>query len=121
MVLFWFKRFDVETSLRMLEMTSRYARLFMFEHTTDGHADTVVLKHDRGPNVSAYYAELLKCLFQSLHSLVETQETDGQVVATISKQRGFASQPTETSELTGRRWNGRGSRSLESPIPVTPP
>ncbi len=83
LILFWFKKLDREAALNLLAMSAKYARLFKMEHTRNGLIETVVLKHDRGRNASAYYAELLKSLFQSLDTDVITQETEGQVVAQI--------------------------------------
>jgi hypothetical protein len=85
MVLFWFKRFNPETALKTLEMIGSYGNAFRLQYTIDGETDTVVLKHDRGPRVSAFYSELFSSLFKPMGAKVETHETDGQVVATISR------------------------------------
>jgi hypothetical protein len=85
MVLFWFKKFNPETALKALEMIGSYGNAFRLQYTLDGETDTVVLKHDRGPRVSAFYAELLGSLFKAMGAKVETHETDGQVVATITR------------------------------------
>jgi hypothetical protein len=86
MVLFWFKKFNPETALKAMEMIGSYGNAFRLQYTLDGETDTVVvLKHDRGPRVSAFYAELLGSLFKPMGAKVETHETDGQVVATITR------------------------------------
>lgn len=85
MVLFWFKKFIPETALKVLEMIGSYGNAFRLQYTLDGETDTVVLKHDRGPRVSAFYTELLVSLFKPMGAKVETRETDGQVVATITR------------------------------------
>jgi len=83
MVLFWFKKFNPETALKAMEMIGSYGNAFRLQYTLDGETDTVVLKHDRGPRVSAFYSELVQSLFKPMGAKVETRETDGQVVATI--------------------------------------
>ncbi|TMI06814.1 hypothetical protein E6H34_09705 [Candidatus Bathyarchaeota archaeon] len=85
MVLFWFKKFKPETALKAMEMIGGYGNAFRLQYTLDGETDTVVLKHDRGPRVSAFYAELFGSLFKAMGAKVETHETDGQVVATITR------------------------------------
>ena len=111
MVLFWFKKFNQETALKALTMIGDYGNSFRLQYTLDGETDTVVLKHDRGPRVSAFYAELLRTLFKPIDANVETRETDGQVVANIIRPfRSVASDPEEApliASLAGGR-NGRG-------------
>ena len=83
MVLFWFKKFNPENALKVMEMIGHYGNAFRLQYTLDNETDTVVLKHDRGPRVSAFYGELFQSLFKPMGARVETHETDGQVVATI--------------------------------------
>lgn len=85
MVMFWFKKFNPESALKALEMIGSYGNAFRLQYTIDGDTDTVVLKHDRGPRVSAFYTELLGSLFKPMGAKVETRETAGQVVATITR------------------------------------
>jgi hypothetical protein len=110
MILFWFKKFNPETALKTLEMIGRYGNSFRLQYTIDGEADTVVLKHDRGPRVSAFYAELLGSLFKPMGARVETRETEGQIVANIIRPlRPVASDPEEAPlipNIAGVR-NGR--------------
>jgi hypothetical protein len=97
MVLFWFKKFNPETALKAMEMIGSYGNAFRLQYTLDGETDTVVLKHDRGPRVSAFYAELFGSLFKAMGAKVETHETDGQVVATITRPlTSVASEHRET-------------------------
>ena len=111
MVLFWFKKFNPENALKALEMIGSYGNAFRVQYTIDGYTDTVVLKHDRGARVSAFYAELLGSLFKPMGAKVETRETDGQVVATIT--RPLASVPSAPLDspliprFSGAK-NGRG-------------
>jgi hypothetical protein len=111
MVLFWFKKFNPETALKAMEMIGGYGNSFRLQYTIDGETDTVVLKHDRGPRVSAFYAELLGSLFKPMGARVETHETDGQVVATIVRPMLSASGETRAGplvpSLAGAK-NGRG-------------
>src|SRR5207244_10361061 len=83
MILFWFKKFNPENALKAMEMIGSYGNAFRLQYTLDGETDTVVLKHDRGPRVSAFYGEMFQSLFNPMGAKVETRETDGQVVATI--------------------------------------
>jgi hypothetical protein len=111
MVLFWFKKFNIETALKAMEMIGSYGNSFRLQYTIDGETDTVVLKHDRGPRVSAFYAELLGSLFKPMGAKVETHETDGQVVATIIRPMtsvtGETREASLISSLAGVK-NGRG-------------
>jgi hypothetical protein len=111
MILFWFKKFTSETALKTLEMIGRYGNSFRLQYTLDGETDTVVLKHDRGPRVSAFYAELLESLFKPMGAKVDTQETEGQIVANIIRPlHPIVSGPEQaplTSNIVGAR-NGRG-------------
>src|SRR6267143_6989047 len=111
MVLFWFKKFNIETALKAMEMIGSYGNSFRLQYTIDGETDTVVLKHDRGPRVSAFYAELLGSLFKPMGAKVETHETDGQVVATIIRPitsvTGETREASLISSLAGVK-NGRG-------------
>jgi hypothetical protein len=117
MILFWFKRLDRDTALNLLAMSAKYAKLFKLERITEGRTDTVVLKHDRGPNASAYYSELLKSLFQSLNVDVKTQETDGQVVAMIAEP-SITARPARENNMVSRR--AGPPRLPETPLLVTP-
>jgi hypothetical protein len=83
MALFWFKKFNPETALKAMELIGSYGNAFRLQYSIDGETSTVVLKHDRGPRVSAFYAELLGSLFKPMGAKVETRETQGQVVANI--------------------------------------
>ncbi|HZY47763.1 MAG TPA: hypothetical protein VFE96_08215 [Candidatus Bathyarchaeia archaeon] len=83
MVLFWFKKFNPENVLKAMKMIGGYGHAFRFQYTSSGETDTIVLKHDRGRRVSAFYAELLSALFKPMGAKVETHETDGQVAAII--------------------------------------
>jgi hypothetical protein len=111
MVLFWFKKFNPETALKALEMVGSYGNAFRLQYTIDGETDTVVLKHDRGPRVSAFYGEMFQSLFKPMGAIVETHETDGQVVATITRPlTGLASEHRDAPlipRFPGAK-NGRG-------------
>jgi hypothetical protein len=113
LILFWFKRIDKEAAIEQLSLSAKYARLFTFEHHGDEKSDTVLLKHNRGPRASTYYSELLRALFQALDCEVETQETDGQVVATI-RSSGIASKQATPSRIVNQRWNGEGPKPAET-------
>ena len=99
MVLFWFKKFNPENALKALEMIGSYGNAFRLQYTIDGETDTVVLKHDRGPRVSAFYGEMFQSLFKLMEAKVETQETDGQIVATITRPIVSAANGTRDTPL----------------------
>ena len=111
MVLFWFKKFNPENALKAMEMIGSYGNAFRLQYTLDGETDTVVLKHDRGPRVSAFYGEMFQSLFKPMGAKVETLETDGQVVATIIRPlTGLASEHKDAPlilSFAGAK-NGRG-------------
>jgi hypothetical protein len=110
MVLFWFKKFSSENALKALEMIGSYGNAFRLQYTIDGETDTVVLKHDRGPRVSAFYSEMFQSLFKPMGARVETHETDGQVVATIIRPLGSVVSENRApliSSFEGTK-NGRG-------------
>ena len=111
MILFWFKKFNPENALKAMEMIGSYGNAFRLQYTLDGETDTVVLKHDRGPRVSAFYGEMFQSLFKPMGARVETRETDGQVVATIIRPlTGLASEHKDAPlipSFAGAK-NGRG-------------
>jgi hypothetical protein len=111
MVLFWFKKFNPENALKALEMIGSYGNAFRIQYTIDGDTNTVVLKHDRGPRVSAFYGSLFQSLFKPTGAKVETHETDGQVVATIIRSpTSVAGEPRDAPlipSFPGAK-NGRG-------------
>src|SRR2546428_4872066 len=55
MVLFWFKKFNMETALKAMEMIGNYGNAFRLPYTPDGETHTEVVKHDRRPRLSAFY------------------------------------------------------------------
>jgi hypothetical protein len=81
---FWFKKIDFDTTLKALEVLgSEYARSFKFEHSVDGSTHTIILKHDRGPRTSAFYAEMARVLFNRLNMKVDAVESDQQLTITV--------------------------------------
>jgi hypothetical protein len=81
---FWFKALDFNALLKALEyLGDQYARAFHFEHSFDGKVHTIIMKHDRGPATSAYYAEALKALLDRLGLKGETVESDQQVTISV--------------------------------------
>jgi hypothetical protein len=113
MVLFWFKKFNPENTLKALEMIGSYGNAFRLQYTLDGETNTVVLKHDRGPRVSAFYGEMFQSLFKPMGAKVETHETDGQIVATITRPVASATSVLRDAPLMlsfpGAK-NGRGNK-----------
>ncbi len=83
-VMFWFKKMDVESILKALELlSSDYARVFQFEHSCSGREHTLVIKHGRGVNGSIFNAEFLRTLFKDLKKEVRIEQTEDQVVAHV--------------------------------------
>ena len=113
MVLFWFKRFNPENALNALQMIGSYGNAFRLQHTHDGDTDTVVLKHDRGPRVSAFYTELLGSLFKPMRAKIETHETDGQVVAVITRPAANVVSGLHDSSLIPSFPGGKNGRSYK--------
>ncbi len=85
-IVFWFKKVNVETTLRALElMGSEYARLFQFDHSSVGKNHTIILKHGRGPKESAFNEGFVKGVFKGLLGKdVRTERTEDQVVANVT-------------------------------------
>jgi hypothetical protein len=85
-IVFWFKKVNVETTLKALELLgSEYARLYQFDHASNGKNHTIILKHGRGPKGSSFNEEFVKGLFKGLLSKdVKTERTEDQVVANVT-------------------------------------
>ena len=84
MASFWFKRVDLDSSLRVLDLLgSQHGKAFKFDRNFDGKTHTLILRHGMGPKASTYYSEALKALFSRIGHKVETMVTDDQVVARI--------------------------------------
>ncbi len=83
-VTFRFKALDFSALLKALDfLGDRYAREFHFDQSFDGKVHTIIIRHDRGPATSAYYAEALKPLLDRLDLKAETVESDQQVTITV--------------------------------------
>lgn len=82
-VTFWFKEVSLETVLEACpRLFAKYGRLFEYEERDEGGRRTVVLKHQGGPRVSAFYEELVRSAFEVLLARpVALERTDNQVVA----------------------------------------
>src|SRR5947208_5799225 len=85
MILFWFKKFNPENALKAMEMIGSYGNAFRLQYTLDGETDTVVLKHDRGPRVSAFYGDMFRSLFKPIGAKAQTLLTDEQVSETNNR------------------------------------
>ena len=83
-VTFRFKALDFSALLKALDfLGDRYAREFHFDQSFDGKVHTIIIRHDRGPATSAYYAEALKPLLDRLDLKAETVESDQQVTIIV--------------------------------------
>ena len=85
-VTFWFKEVNLETVLEACpRLISKYGRLFAYEERTDGARRTIILKHEGGPPISAFYENVVKSAFaELLHIPVEVERMESQVVARFS-------------------------------------
>ena len=81
---FRFRALDFSALLKALDfLGDRYAREFHFDQSFDGKVHTIIIRHDRGPATSAYYAEALKTLLDRLDLKGETVESDQQVTIIV--------------------------------------
>ncbi|OLB46342.1 hypothetical protein AUI07_04645 [archaeon 13_2_20CM_2_53_6] len=85
LIAFLFKRVDLETSVRALELLGpRYGKAFRFEYTNDGHLTTVILNHGFGRKASLFYGEAVKALLKDLvNTTVDIGLSEHQVFAQI--------------------------------------
>ncbi len=61
LIAFLFKRVDLETSVRALELLGpRYGKAFRFEYTNDGHLTTVILNHGARTNISSGHTAIVQ-------------------------------------------------------------
>ncbi len=90
LVNFYFKKYDHNTVLRILELLGdSYARMYTLEKTVKNDGGVMIFKHGRGPRVSAYLAEMVKTLLGRLNLKTDAMETQDQTVITISNwQKG---------------------------------
>jgi hypothetical protein len=81
-ILFRFKKLSLDTVLEALRLLgSRYARTFSIEHTFDGKAHTIIVKHGLGAKGSVFNEEFLTNIFRGLLNLdPESERTEDQVV-----------------------------------------
>jgi hypothetical protein len=85
---FWYKQITLNTILDSMEMMgNKYGRAFKFEQSTDRDNHTLILKHDKGRQTSAFYSEALKSLATRIGMSTQPTETDEQlVIKVLSKQ-----------------------------------
>lgn len=91
LIAFLFKRVDLETSVRVLELLGpRYGRAFRFEYTNDGNLTTVILNHEFGRKASIFYSEAVKALLKDLvNTQVDIGLSEHQVFAQIVGRNEF--------------------------------
>jgi hypothetical protein len=85
-ILFRFKKLTLDTVLEALRLlSSRYARIFSLEHTFDGKAHTIIVKHGLGAKGSVFNEEFLMSIFKDLLNLdPESERTEDQVVIRLN-------------------------------------
>ena len=106
LIAFLFKRVDLETSVRALELLGpRYGKAFRFEYTNDGHLTTVILNHGFGRKASVFYSEAVKALLKDLvNTQVDIGMSEHQVFAQIVGPNEFRiTMPAPMSPLAQNR------------------
>src|SRR6266480_4556350 len=106
LIAFLFKRVDLETSVRALELLGpRYGKAFRFEYTNDGHLTTVILNHGFGRKASLFYSEAVKALLKDLvNTQVDIGLSEHQVFAQIVGPNEFRiTMPAPVSPLAQQR------------------
>ena len=82
---FWYKQINLKTILETMEMMgNKYGKAFKFEQSVDKDNHTLILKHDKGRQTSAYYSECMKTLAHRIGMQAAPTETDEQVVVRIN-------------------------------------
>src|SRR5207245_10071527 len=106
-ILFRFKKLSLDTVIEALRLLgSRYARIFSLEHTFDGKAHTIIVKHGLGAKGSVFNEEFLTGIFKGLLNLdPESERTEDQVVIRL-KIPGETRKPS-SSETYGRQYSER--------------
>jgi len=106
-ILFRFKKLSLDTVIEALRLLgSRYARLFSLEHTFDGKAHTIIVKHGLGAKGSVFNEEFLTGIFKGLLNLdPESERTEDQVVLRLKIPR--ETHKPSWSETYGRQYSER--------------
>lgn len=83
----YFHRFDLATVLESFKILGeQFMHTFRYAEFGDDERRTVVLNHKAGIRVSAYYAEVFRALCKRLGIEVSVDESEDQIVATITNQ-----------------------------------
>ena len=106
-ILFRFKKLSLDTVIEALRLLgSRYARIFSLEHTFDGKAHTIIVKHGLGAKGSVFNEEFLTGIFKGLLNLdPESERTEDQVVLRLKIPR--ETHKPSWSETYGRQYSER--------------
>lgn len=64
-VLFWFKAFNLENTIKAIRLLGNSGR-FEFEEHLISDTHTIICEHNLGAKCSLYYSEIFKCLFHEL-------------------------------------------------------
>lgn len=116
--------FSLENVLRVFgNVLAKYSRVFVFEHSKEGHTHTSVVRHEMGRRASAYYAEYARTICELLKMPCSITETEDQVliraqepVAEISEDSlglpaGLIERPANSDDLS-KPTGVRGNRKL---------
>jgi hypothetical protein len=80
----YFHKFDLETLLESFRVIGDlFMHAFKYNEFVENSHRTIILRHNAGLRVSAYYSEILKTLCSRLNIEVEVHETEAQITATI--------------------------------------
>jgi hypothetical protein len=83
-VTFWYKKFDIENTIKAMgKVTSEYGRNFSFDSSFDGNTHVLIMRHESGKNVSAYYSESVRAVFAMLGLDCRMEENEDQVTAYV--------------------------------------
>jgi hypothetical protein len=82
----YFHKFDLESLLESFRVIGdEFMHAFKYNEFSENPQRTIMLRHNAGPRVSAYYSEVLKALCSQLNIGVEVHESETQITATIGK------------------------------------
>jgi len=84
---FMFKEVTLNAVLRHFELQGVHHVSIHFDHSNEGEAHTIVMRHTMGPKWSIFYEELIRSLFTELGILIELERLDNQVTGRFRTAR----------------------------------
>jgi hypothetical protein len=84
MVSFMFKTVNYDSIVKMLELRGKYGHWFIFDRTEQSHdTDVLLVKHDLGSKVTAFFAEAIKRLLDHVNVQYDIEEAMDQLILNI--------------------------------------